>query len=173
MPLTLAAGSLLGGLGGSLLSGIFGRSSAKKSMAFQREMAKNAHQYEVEDLRKAGLNPILSGTGGPGARASGGAMPQTPDFGGTAIASMMAKANIKNIEAQTNLTNKKAGILTTGGTLGEDINSVYQYIKSKFPKSAQDVNRLYNDYMSLIGKGNSSGKKPLTITIPQSGKFNK
>lgn len=43
-------------------------------MAFQKEMAINAHQHEVADLKAAGLNPILSGTGGAGAATPGGSM---------------------------------------------------------------------------------------------------
>jgi len=104
-PATSSVGSIVAGIGGSIVSGLFGRSSAKRSIAFQREIAKNAHQWEVEDLRAAGLNPILSGTGGPGARASGGAMPPTPDFASSAMQSLRLQKELANIQAQTDKTN--------------------------------------------------------------------
>lgn len=44
-------------LGSSALSAYFG-------WKHQKEVMQNRHQWEVADMRKAGLNPILSATGG-------------------------------------------------------------------------------------------------------------
>lgn len=109
-PAVIAAGAALGG---SVLGGLFGRSSAKRSMSFQREMAKKGHQYEVADLRAAGLNPILSGTGGPGAKASGGAIPPTPDFASSAISSVRLNKEIKLLNEQIRGAQYKADIDST------------------------------------------------------------
>lgn len=46
---------------------------AEKNREWQERMARNAHQYEVEDLIKAGLNPVLS-AGGQGAFVGNGAV---------------------------------------------------------------------------------------------------
>ena len=48
------------GFGGSLMSGLFGQSSADAAMAFQREAMQNRYQWTMQDLRKAGLNPMLA-----------------------------------------------------------------------------------------------------------------
>jgi len=103
---------------------------AARSMAFQKEMAKNAHQYEVEDLKKAGLNPLLSGTGGKGASASGGAQAKIENEANSAMTTRLlnaqaqaTKASQLNTEEQTKLIKyglpgKTVGTLAIDKTLG-------------------------------------------------------
>ncbi len=59
-------GSAAGGIGGAIVGGIVGHYSAKQNAALSlnnwKYQQSHAHQLEVEDLKKAGLNPILSAT---------------------------------------------------------------------------------------------------------------
>lgn len=49
---------------GDIFNDLTGASSAAKyNTQVNKEFAQNAHQWEVEDLKKAGLNPILSANG--------------------------------------------------------------------------------------------------------------
>lgn len=81
----------IGAIGGSVLGGLIDQSNSRASakqqyrynrnlqednQAFQIEMAKNAHQYEIEDLKAAGLNPILSATGSSAGAIAGSSAPQ-------------------------------------------------------------------------------------------------
>lgn len=51
----------------------FNAAEASKSRDWQEMMSNTAHQREVADLRAAGLNPILSASGGNGAAVTSGA----------------------------------------------------------------------------------------------------
>ena len=68
-----------GSIGGSLITAKANEKATQMSIDWERERATNAHQWEVQDLKAAGLNPILS-AGGSGATTSGVAAPQVPDY---------------------------------------------------------------------------------------------
>lgn len=71
--------SIIGNLIGGNQSAKASIRAAREQMAFQERMSSTAHQREVEDLRKAGINPILSAKHG-GASSPGGALATVPDY---------------------------------------------------------------------------------------------
>ena len=86
----------------ALLGGIWSAKSAADNRKFQERMSNTAHQREVEDLRKAGLNPLLSAN--RGASQPSGSVADTPDFGSavaSALAVKRAQAEVDLLKAQT------------------------------------------------------------------------
>lgn len=94
-----AAGS---GIIGTLTSTLAGHWSAKQNAKISRDqwayMQSNAHQLEVQDLKNAGLNPILSASNSQMA-----SMPQVSDNGAAG-----ASANILSSALQANVSRENA-----------------------------------------------------------------
>lgn len=93
----------LSGLIGTAVSTLAGHWSAKQNAKISRDQwayqQSNAHQLEVQDLRNAGLNPILSASNSQMA-----SMPQVSDNGATgATANMLSSA----LEASVSKQNAK------------------------------------------------------------------
>lgn len=131
-------GDVFGSLAGGLIGSAFGSNSAKKQAALQRQnwayQQQNAHQFEVGDLKAAGLNPILSATNSQ--IAGMGSAPSTSDNGvGAGVTNSITaaltrqanveiektKADIALIEAKANATNARTNAITAG-IHGDDIS---------------------------------------------------
>ena len=66
----------------------YNAAEAQKSRDWQTQMSKSAHQMEVEDLKKAGLNPVLS-SGGSGAQSyTTSSASMTPESGAAALSNL-------------------------------------------------------------------------------------
>lgn len=93
-------GALLGNLAGSVIGGLFSSKQASDNRSFQERMSSTAHQREVSDLRAAGLNPILSATGGSGSSTPSGAMASLPDMSHMGSSAFQAEQTKKMNQAQ-------------------------------------------------------------------------
>ncbi|WNK13537.1 MAG: DNA pilot protein [Microvirus sp.] len=121
-PLIAAAAPYVGAAlsaAGGLYQNQQNKKMAKEQMIFQQDMSSTAHQREVNDLRMAGLNPILSGTGGMGAASAQGAAAQMSnpmeqgveqgwDIYKKQVEGASAKQAIHQSRSQTNLLDASA-----------------------------------------------------------------
>lgn len=101
---------------GSITSSALGYASARHQEKYQERMSSTAHQREVVDLRKAGINPILTATGGSGASTPTGTMftPENPLKG--------FAANLQNAKRVDNETQLAKEAIKTQGTQ-QNLNS--------------------------------------------------
>ncbi len=151
------AASLLGGARRNRAAS----AQAARQMQFQERMSSTAHQREVADLRKAGLNPILSGTGGPGASSPGGAQAPIQDIVTPAVSSALAarkvSQEIQNLKAQELLTDAQrsaigpavtAGDIVTGGARG--VSDMVEALRS--PQGELWLQETWKDISAIINR---------------------
>lgn len=108
-----AAGAVAGAVGeyfGTASANALQQSMFNRQMAFNREVMQNRHQWEVEDLKKAGLNPLLSATSPTGTlSAPGASAPAKANYAQSAQA--LASLSIQNKQAEAQLASSEAAKL--------------------------------------------------------------
>ena len=104
----IIGGALIGG-GASILGGLLGGHQQHSSAVEQQRLAnefsekayKHRHQWQVEDLKKAGLNPMLSAIkGAPSAPSGATASGAKYDYDTDVIGKVASAVQVKNLKAQ-------------------------------------------------------------------------
>lgn len=147
--------------------------SAQQNYEYQKEAMQNRHQWQVADLRKAGLNPILSANSGAATGGMGGTGSPAADINlnplsyiNSAIDAMnrlaqndAIKAGIKKTEAETETTEAQGRYLNAqeknaiADTALKNISTAAQSMDLDFWKSnpsAYNV-RMGNKAMPYVG----------------------
>ena len=164
-------GSVAGSVFGSAVQNHYNSANAAQANQWNVENYKHRYQWAVEDMRRAGLNPILAATNGIGGSISGASAASVgmSDIGSTmnsARAASAAERQAKNAEnllisqidknaaESDSLRQRTHGIVLQNGILANDLNLREQTYEKRLGYELEKMNlelenlRLQSSYLS-------------------------
>lgn len=110
-----AAVGAIGQIAGQSSANRTNRAIAESQEQFQERMSSTSYQRAVEDLNKAGLNPMLAYQQGGASSPAGASIPVQNEIGpavSTAMQAAQLSAGLEKIKAETNASNAQALVAT-------------------------------------------------------------
>lgn len=148
---------------GSLIMGHNQNKIVNQQFEQSMDLAKNRHQYEVEDLKKAGLNPILSANSGAVSLPSPTAGALNDSFG-RAAQSIATARQLDLLKAQSRMMNTQADKNLAEADLAKKNEDTQDWqrrlMDAQIAKSQVEQNNLY----SQIDLNSASKNKVLADT---------
>lgn len=164
-------GSVAGSVFGSVVQNHYNSANAAQANAWNVENYKHRYQWAVEDMRNAGLNPILAATNGIGGSIAGASAASVgmSDIGSTmnsARAASAAERQAKNVEhlsasqidrnfAEANYFRQNAhGVVIDNGIKANNLNLLEQTYEKRLGYELEKMNlelenlRLQGSYLS-------------------------
>lgn len=164
-------GSVAGSVLGSAVQNHYNSANAAQANAWNVENYKHRYQWAVEDMRKAGLNPVLAATNGIGGSISGASAASVgmSDIGSTMNSAKAASAaerqaknaeNLavsqieKNVAEADSVRQSTHGTVLQNGILANDLNLREQTYEKRLGYELEKMNlelenlRLQGSYLS-------------------------
>jgi hypothetical protein len=166
-----AVGSIAGGLIGSAGASDANQAArklARENREWQKMMSDTAYQRAAVDLKRAGLNRILA-IGSPASTPAGNVAPVMNEKAalgqGVTSAAMMA-AQVKQIKAQTQLTQAQTRALSGAAEAGEGIGEIIATTKKRSTSLYEDYKNKDTSWMpSAKGQLARPGAAKLTDSL--------